>query len=316
MIPTVAQVYTAARSVLGDTQTAAGEVFTDDILAPFLSYAYSELFKSLDNVASQRLRRTQYYNVPINTGFLAFSTAGISNMGELESIEERGSVTSWAISGAVAGSGVCTLTNAASTLVTGQQAIVYGVGGLSDDVNSDWIVTVLSTTSTRLNGCAATGTYTSGGVLSYSSEEFNEVVPVTRITFVDQTPQDVIGQYALQTGALRFRPCSGVRQLRITYWLSGDAPTATTASIGIDDSLPFLMYRIAGLAGESKGMADRAIGYNNRAIGPLYDSQGMIGGILGQMLDAQTRDLQRLPSSERRMGPYGGANRQRWGWLI
>lgn len=307
-IPLVSSVFSATRSVLGDDRVAAGQVFTDSILQPKYQFAYSELFLALQNIQSQKLRRPAFYNVPANTGYLNPATAGIANMGELESIEERGGVTAWAISAVTPGSAICTLVNAASTLTTGQVAIVYGVSGITDDVNDQWVVQVGSSTQTILNGCTATGTYTSGGVLSYSSEQFAALTPKTRIDMIDSAPGNTFGEYALETGIIRLRPCSTVRQLKITYWLSGNAPTTTTASVGIDNSLVFLQYRTAGLAAESKGMLTRAKLYNDRAIGPKYDSEGIIGGILGQMLDAGVRDLQRLPSSERRSPPYG--NRQ------
>ncbi len=316
-IPLVSSIYSATRSVLGDTATAAGQVYKDDILQSRYQFAFAELYMALKNVQSQSLRREAIYNVPPNTGYLKPATANIANLGALESIEERGSISAWAISGVTPGAAVATITNAASTLSTGQMVAVYGVGGITDDINDQWAVEVVSTTSTKLNGCTATGTYTAAtGTLTYSSEEFAFLIPVPRITFVDSAPQNTFANYAYETDVIRFRPCGAVRQLRITYWLSGNAPTATTASVGIDNCLPFLSYRIAGLAAEARGMLDRASIYNNHALGPLYDSQGVVGGILGQMLDAAVQDLQRLPSSQRRSPPYGGTNYERnWGLI-
>lgn len=309
MIPTVSQVYSSTRAVCGDIEEVGGQVYTDAVLQPHYQFAYSELFLNLQNIQSERLRREAFYNIPANTGYLNPATAGIANLGEIESIEERGGITAWAISNVAPGSALCTLTSAATTLATGNVAIVYGVAGVTDDVNDQWVVEVVNSTTTRLNGCTATGTYTSGGVLSYSSEEFSTVNPRLRITFIDSAPRNTFGEYALETGMIRLRPCNNVRQLRITYWLSGNAPTTTTASTGIDDCLVFLMFRTAGLAAESMGMLDRASRYNSRALGPNYETDGTVGGILGKMLDSGVRDLQRLPTSERRSEPYGG---NRW----
>lgn len=312
MIPLVSQVYTATRSVLGDDQLSAGQVFTDTILQPKYTAAYAELFRALQGSSNPRVNQEAYYNVPINTGYLDPATAGISSLGEITLIEERGSVTSWAISNVVAGSALATVTSAATTLATGQQAVVYGVGGLTSDVNGIWTVTVNSSTSTQLNGCTATGTYTSGGTLSYSAEEFTEMTPQGRIDWTDQSPTAAFLVYAWERDIIRFPPASGIRQLRITYTLSGDAPTATTASTGIDDCLDYLMYRIAGLAAESKGMLTRAAIYNMRAVGPRWDSEGIPGGLLAQLLASGVRNLQRLPPSQRRPPPFGYNRRKRW----
>lgn len=314
MIPTVQEVYNAARSVLGDDQVSGGEVFTNTILQPKYQFAYSELFRAMQSAQNPRIIQETYYDVPINTSYLDPATAGIENLGEVISVEERGGVTAWAISNVVPGTAVCTVTSAATTLATGNQAIVYGVAGVSDDVNGAWTVTVNSTTSTRLNGCAATGTYTAAtGVLSTSNEMFRNVSPVQHIEFTDQSPQSEFLVYSWEGDVFRFPPCSGVRQLRITYSLSGEAPTSTSARVRIDDCLGFLMYRIAGLAASSKGMTQRAQMYNALAVGPKWDVDNTSGGLLEQLLLSGIRNLQRLPPGLRQPPAFGGNRRRRWG---
>lgn len=239
---------------------------------------------------------------------------GISNLGQVDEVAERGTVTSWAISGVTPGTGVCTLTNAASSLATGNQAVVYLVGGITDDINDVWTVTVLSPTSTQLNGCTATGTYTSGGRLSYSAEQFVDLDVNTVIDWTDRGPVDSLRVYAWEKGVLRFPPSNNVRQIRVRYYLSGNAPLTLTASTGIDDSLDFFSYRIAGKAGQSKGMKDMAQTWNNQAVGPTWESQQVAGGILQQLLLPGVRNLQRLPPSMRRSPSFGG-NRGRHKWL-
>ena len=312
MIPLVSEVYDATRSVLGDDQVAGGEVFTDGLLQPKYTAAYAELFRAMQGAQNPRIRQEAYYNVPALTGYIDPATMGVTSLGEIEALEERGNVTSWAISGVTPGSGVATVTSAATTLASGNQAVVYGVGGVSDDINGIWTVTVNSATSTQLNGCTASGTYTSGGVLSYSTEEFLAMTPQQRLDWVDRAPTSNFLIYAWERDIIRVPPSSAIRQIRLTYTLSGDAPTATTASTGIDDCLDFLMYRIAGLAAESKGMLDRAVTYNLRACGPRWDNEGVAGGLLGQLLTAGIRNLQRLPPAQRRSPGFGYPRRKRW----
>lgn len=292
--------------------TAAGEVFTDDILQPHYQFAFSELFRAMQSTQNPRIRQETYWDVPAFTGYVDPATMGIANLGEIESVEERGGVTSWAISNVVAGSGFATVTSAATTLAQGDQGVVYGVGGLTDDVNGIWTVTPNSSTSTRLNGCSATGTYTSGGTLSHSAEEFHQLAPRQRLDWVDREPQSAFLVYAWERDILRFPPCSGVRQIRVVYSLSGNAPTTTTASVGFDDSLNFLMYRTAGLAAPSRGMLTRATQYNALSVGPEWDSKGIPGGILGQLLISGVRNLQRLPPSLRRPPAFGRNRARRW----
>lgn len=310
MIPLVSQVYSATRSVLGDETI---QVYTNAILEPKYTFAYAELFRALENAQNPRVRQEAYYNVPINTGYLDPATAGITSLGEIESIEERGGITAWAVSGVTTGAATATVTSAATTLSTGGQVVLYGVGGISYDINGQWTVTANSTTSTTLNGCTATGTYTSGGVLCASTEMFTEMGARQRISWEDQTPTQAFQVYAWERDIIRFPPCSMVRQLRIVYQLSGEAPTTTTDSTGIDDCLGYLMYRIAALAAESKGMADRAATYNMRACGPKWDSDAEPGGLLGQFLLGGVRNLQRLPPSLRQPPPFH-TRRSRRGW--
>lgn len=267
----------------------------------------------MQTAQNPRIRRTSHYCVPIYTGYVAPATMGIENLGEIECVEERGGVTAWAISSVTPGTGIATVVSAATTLAAGNQAVVSGVGGISDDVNDDWTVTPNSSTSTQLNGCTATGAYSGGGVLSHSTEEFNEVPPCPRNNWVNSAgPTTSFQQYAWETDILRFPPCSVVRQIRVTYTLSGNAPTTTTASTGIDDCQNFLSYRIAGRAGPAKGMLIRAKEYNAMAVGPEWDSKGIPGGLLGQLLDAGIRNLQRLPPSMRRSPAFGRSRARRW----
>lgn len=316
MIPLVSSIYTAARGVLGDTQTPGGEVFTDSILQPHYQASYLELFRALENVQSPRVQREAYFNMPPYTGYLDPATAGISNLGAPVYVEERGNVTTWAISNVVPGSALATVTSASNTLVTGDQPVVFGVGGISDDINDIWTVSVASPTSFTLNGCTASGTYTAAtGSVSVGTENFKEVIAKDRIIQLPNEPGTVFGIYAFEFGRFRFPPCSVLRQLRITYKLSGTAPIVTTASTGIDDCETFLAYRTAGLAGRSKGMRDRADSYTNTAVGPNWERDGIAGGLLGQFLDVGIRDLQRLDTSQRRTPAYGDNGRDRQdGW--
>lgn len=264
MIPTRADVTQSVLSLLGDTQASGGSIFTAAFQAPHLNMAYQELFTKLSLMSADRIQREGYYVLPAYTGIFTPSLAGLTNFGGPVEVRERGTVTTYAISNAVAASpsaGLCRLTVAAlpAAVVTGNQLEVYNVGGLSDDVNDAWSLTVNSTTSVDLNGCTATGTYTATtGTLAYSTEQWSEpLTPVASNREFPTTASSLIGSYSWQNGKMRMPTCSAARELKFLYHLSSSLPVVaspvSTDSLGVDDSLTFLSNRTAQLAGASKG---------------------------------------------------------------
>lgn len=299
-IPLVSEIYSDARGHLGDDENAAGEIFTNTKLQTFYRLAYSELFSAYSRSQLPFPVREAFYNLPINTGFLDPATAGISSLGEIESVWERGGVTSVSITSATAGSAALSVTAAGHGRSTGNQISLYGIGGISSDHVGLWTVTVTSSSVLTANGCTAAGTYTSGGTLSYSTEDFEEVDLVDRLTGVSPTPQSTLGMYSRIGDRLRFPPANSVRQLRIFHKISGSAPTTITDSIGIDDSRVFLGLRTAGLAAQARNMLQRSSILNNLAVGPAWDSAGVAGGSLANLLDTGVRNLQNLPQEQLR----------------
>lgn len=300
--PLVSDVYTAARSQAGDP---AGKYLTDTILQPFLQFAYSELFRAMQGTQNPRTRQETYYNLPAYTSVLDPATANILNLGEIESIEERGGITSISITSVTSGAGLLNVgTSGPHGFSSGNQIVQYGIGGFTSDADGLFTITVVSDPgSYTANGCTATGIYTSGGVASKSTEEFYEVVPHDRLTFISSSPQTTLRNYAWEGDLIYFPACSALRQLRITYSLSGDAPTVPTATVPIDDSLGFLSFRMAGLALQARGNRVMAATFNEMAVGRKW-ADGVIGGILEQLLSSGVRNLQRLPPCQRQPPPF------------
>ncbi len=262
MIPTRADVTQSVLSLLGDTQATGGSLYTAAFQAPHLNLAYQELFTKLSMMSADRIQREGYYVLPAYTGIFTPSLAGLTNFGGPVEVRERGSVTTYALSGALTANpsaGLCRLTVAAlpAAVVTGNQVEVYNVGGLSDDVNDAWYLTVNSTTSVDLNGCTATGTYTSGGVLAYSTEQWSEpLTPEASNREFATVPSSAIGAYSWQSGKMRVQPVNATRELKLLYHLSSSLPVATqvsTDSMGVDDSIAYLSNRVSQYCGASKG---------------------------------------------------------------
>lgn len=274
MIPIVSQIYAAAAAQLGDDTQA---VWTNAVLQAHYVIAYSELFRALEMAQSPRIRREAYYNLPANTGYLDPVTVGLTNVGQIEAIDERGGITTVAITGALPATpaaGQAQITVTAHPFHTGQQITVSGVAGVSDDINDIWSITASDANHVLLNGCTCSGTFSgAGGVASASGEQF---VPVSRddnLFDVNVAPSGVLGRYAWEEDIIRFQPANVIRQVRISYTLSGNAPTATIASVGVDDSLTFLGLATAWRLARAK---DRAIWTDLRD-----DANVALAGIIG-----------------------------------
>jgi hypothetical protein len=268
MIPLRSNVTQAVLSALGDTQVSGGGLYTAAFQAPNLDRAYGEMFTRLKVMSAQRVQREGFYVLPAYTGTFVPSLAGLTNFGGPVEIRERGSATTYAVSAATPSSpsaGLLTLTVAAipATIATGQIVDVYGLLGISDDVNDSWAITVNSTTSVSLNGCAASGTWTSGGQLVISTEQWSEVLDVRANTDNFPTsPNSALGLYCWQKGNVRFPICSTAREIRLIYNLSSSLPVATQTAndtMGVDDCLNFLAARTAQYCAESKGNAKAPI---------------------------------------------------------
>lgn len=308
--PTLKSVFDAARAHMGDTAISGGQYATDDKLLPYYQIAYSELFRAMDKSQSPRDKRVSYYDLPAYTSVLDPVTAGVFNMAEIESVEERGSVTELAIATVTASSPtagtVAVMTAAPHGFSTGDQIVQFGIQGMDDIVNGLFTVTVPSGLTYYANGCTALGlAIQPTGTAAKSTEQFTEVVPLMRATdmaFITG-PQTILGQYAWENNLFWFPPCSAIRQLRITYSLSGQAPTLPNSTIPIDDSGDFLAARTAGLALQARGNKAKADALNFLAVGAHW-ADGVMGGLLDQLLGISVRNLQRLPSELRRIGPW------------
>src|SRR6185295_19173917 len=105
MIPIYTQVTQAMRTHLGDTEVAAGQVWTDASgkCDPYLQQAYSELFKGMESGELKNITRTLFGNVPAYTSYIRPATFGAANFSEpaQRPLFERDSAGSKTITNAV-----------------------------------------------------------------------------------------------------------------------------------------------------------------------------------------------------------------------
>ena len=290
-IPTVQNVYDAARGLLGDDAISGGQLFTNTVLQPHYTMAFRELWRVMASVGTPRVLREAYWLLPAHTSYLDPATAGITDMGDPEFVQEREAGTSVAITGITAGTSP-TVTAAGHPFATGDYAVISGaITGLAG-ANGQFAVTVSSSSAFVLNGAVTAGTWTAGGTAYKTSASWNDVLPQTQIS-EPTVESGMIYRYAWIGDVFQFMPCSSDRQLKITYWSSGAAPTSPTSySIGIDDSQDYLATRTAGLAAESRGAKDRGMALNVAAIGSQLKADGN-DGMLGQFLGQQVRNMQK-----------------------
>ena len=301
MIPTRAQVLTQARAHLNDVQA---EVFTDTLLGPFFETAYRKVCDEMTNLGLPRFRRTAYYNLPAYTAVLAPVTAGISDFGELVEggMCERRIVTTANITAATNATPIVA-TAAGHGRSTGDRVQIYGIVGQTGG-NGEWLVTV-SGDNLTLNGSITEGAYTSGGVVTYSDEDWSEMDEVELGLEANRPLNDRLHYFEWQGDVFRFVGATEARQLKITYFASGAAPAS--GSLGIDNSLDFLAAYTACLAAYPNDRVSEGDRLFALCFGVPRQSTGLLHDLLNPMVKAQQR-VQRQPQA---YSPYSGGRIKR-----
>lgn len=254
MIPTVQQILDTARLHLGDTEVSGGQLYTDDgasgtvNLRTYLDLAYQRLFERLNNIDSQAVEATRYFDVPAHQSYIDPKSFGANDVGELEVLRSRrresASVILSATPDAATPQQYVDIGFAAPHGRTdGNEVVIYNALGISDDINDRWTVTAPTATSLRLLGCTSAGSYTANsGTMSYSGEGWSE--PYRSVDSDDVQS----GQFRVIGERIRIYPADHVRQFLFQLTLSGRLPASDSGSVLIDGSLNYLSAQTAGLA--------------------------------------------------------------------
>lgn len=306
MIPLYTDATAAMRVHLGDTEVAAGQVWTDASgkCDPYLQQAFSELFKGMEGAGVKNVVRTLYGNLPAYTSYLKPATFGATNLADPveRPLWERASSGVVAITNAVPntatpGAPFVRITATGHGLTTGQMALIFGIVGPTDDVNDQWSVSVVDANTFDLLGCTATGSYSSGGFVATSTQDWSEVQSVNFIEQFPQTPGGSLGYYCWINNAFRVPPATTARLVKMIFYLSAQAPTfaTPTASFGFDDCLGFLAYRAAALAVVDRvGAGAKFQALNVIALGPTQLHSDW-GGLYGMLIRPKARSAARNP---------------------
>jgi hypothetical protein len=137
---------------------------------------------------------------------------------------------------------------------------------------------------------------------------------------VDELPQrdpgEILGEFVWRQDAFHFVGATTQREVRITYWDTGQAPTS--GATGVDGALTFLSKYEAAIIGPRKGYDELGAKYMREAVGVRYE-EGIIGGALFRLIQPMVRSRQRVQvapmpysvmgrRSARRGLPYIAAN--------
>lgn len=302
--PTLTEVYEQTRAECGDTEVAGGQIYTNSLLLPHVQSATRTLWRGLRNLATPRVQRTFFYTLPANTNTFHPSTALITDFSEPSGpVAQRGGLTSIAVAAATqSGSNLDITCTGAHGLSTGDNVILEQLGGLK---GANIMCTITATSATQLlaNGVVTTGTYTSGGYVVTSSNEFSGLE--YRQSIPSATTRDARGLAVAvyQDNYFQFLPSNEAQQIRITYWSSAQVPTSGTDQIAFNDCIDFIAKYAASMACKAQGANDRAATLKEESVGPRFN-EGIFGGELRQLMQAAVRERQNLSPYERSPRPF------------
>jgi hypothetical protein len=298
---TLGEVFNTARSMLqgGDTDSTSG--FSNTQMQQFFNVAYPELWQIMAQVQTPRVRRDFFHYLPAYTNFFDPQAIGITDFGEPEWLEERGSVTTVNITGTTATTPIRVSTSGASGVSTNAAVQIADVSGTTAPWGM-WFATYLSPTLYSLNGSSADEVGTGGRMMS--SPEFYRRMKAVRDMPFNASVGSYLGVWQWQDSALKFLGATQPIQIHITYWASAVPPTNINTTLGIDDCMSFLSTRVASLAAESRGWYEMSNRLAVRALGPSMQADGS-GGLLRNWLNVQVINMQR---TEFRKPPFRANN--------
>jgi hypothetical protein len=126
---------------------------------------------------------------------------------------------------------------------------------------------------------------------AYSTDTFVDLNPVDRLT--QRAATDRLAEFCYRNATFYFVGATSVRELRLGYDSSGQAPTLDTAQIAVDSSLTFLSNYAVGVSARQKGYEEVGSECMMLAVGPRYH-QGIIGGELFRLVQPAVRSRQNV----------------------
>jgi hypothetical protein len=251
MIPTVEDAAQFAAALLGDS---IREDYTDGRLLPYIQSWYRRMFSDLALHGVPASERKVFYLLPAYTNVLKITTLGVNDMGEPQSVQERHNDGSVAITATDTASPITVTTASAHGKPVGSRVLIYGVQGQAGANGEYYLTAVPAATQATLGGSVSEAAWTSGGTMMWAAEQFMDLD--YRDNLEEREPSVMLQNYEWSGDAFRFIPSTEDRQLRISYFTTGTAPS--TGSLLVDDCLNAIGYGAAAAVGKIDGLSESA----------------------------------------------------------
>lgn len=240
MIPTASQVCDKIREYLGDTEVVGGQVWTNTRLLTFLSLSHQFLFGELARVNSELLSRDAHYLLqPYQTVFTP-AHAKLSSIEEITQIFCRLPSQTVTVTAVATGSDYADLTCASTSgFSDGDSVDAFGFEGITG-LDGEWMVDVRSGTVLRIIGVSPVGTWSSGGKVVKSAEQWG--TPLEKMISTENwptTPSQRPSRWCRQHNGVRIEGCSQEIELKLRVKISAGEISAASDSMGIDGSQLF-----------------------------------------------------------------------------
>lgn len=281
------------RHLLGDTDVAGGDLFTDGEIHPSFISAWDELISMMAADQIPAAKRIWYHILPAYTTILYPSQAGINDLDSLVRLRERTAVTQIAITACISGTGGAIQITTASPhgFASNQLTQVMDLQGVRG-ANGQWYATVVDPSNLLLKGSMfpsdAAYVASTGAVEPANANQF---LPVHRREDLPQRdPDTALIEFAWREDNLQFIGATVDAQLEITYLSDGTAPSLTGSLIydGIQNALA---YRTAALLAYKHGRGqDDGARLDRDARGDDLDGHG---GHYYTFLQRKIREMQK-----------------------
>ncbi len=303
--PTTSSIFTAAQSLVGD---ASGQVATTAALLPLWNtVVYPEMFQAIARMQVPNIEREFYYTVPAFQTYLDPVAIGITDMGNNGPIlmEERAPGALLPAIATTSDTTPITVTFvSAAPLSNNAEIEVNGVSGTNGPLGRWFVTRGADSTQWVLNGSVTDGSAGTGGTAYISSGQgFSEVCKQTVWTPNNFQMGSFLGVYFWQGGVIKFVGASSARQIHVTYWASGTAPSNLATPL-LDDCQTYASTRLAGVFAGGKGWYSMSDKYEMSALGRNRTADGRDGLLRGFVLTA-IRSLQRGSIQRQTFRPRG-----------
>ena len=310
MIPTSTNVFARARELVGDTDVAGGDLFTNTLLTPHLDFAVNAMFRALRHANSPQVNRREYVRVAPHQIRIDFDAAGVGDIAAINSVRDRSIGSSGAITALAYNTATgWRVTSAAHGRTTGDLVFLAGIetGPDPEMINVVWPISVVDADNFDLigspNKLASTTPYSGSGGVWYKTSGSDWSVPFEQVEGLRST-LDSTGSfrtaYDFAEDAIWIQGDNSERLIELYYKIAPENVVASAANLRVRNSLDYLAHMTAGMAQFSRGgdgtfNVNLAIGVGSAS---MLDERNP-GGLLGSLVQMHAKAARRRIHSQR-----------------